>query len=61
MQDNLETLDLKVPLDQLVTLEHQEALDLEERPDQLGAQVALVSLELRVPVDRLDQLEYQAL
>lgn len=61
MQDNLEILDLKVPLDQLATLEHQEALDLEGRQDQLGLQAALVSLELWVPVDRLDQLEYQAL
>jgi len=61
MQDNLEILDLKVPLDQLVTLEPQEALDLEERPDQLEPLVALASPDLRVPVDRLDQPDYQAL
>lgn len=57
MQGSLEILDLKVPVGQLVTLDHLEALDLEERQDRLEPSVALASLDLRVPVDHLDQLD----
>jgi hypothetical protein len=44
-------------MDQPETLDHLEALDLEERQDRLEPSVALDSLELRAPVDHLDQLD----
>jgi hypothetical protein len=59
IQGHLAILDLKVPLVQLETLDHQEALDLVERQDQQDPLVTLASLELRVQQGRLDQLDNQ--